>query len=44
VNLLRIEENALRGRGFTGVYMRNNTYIACFFQWKFSRHDIYYQR
>jgi hypothetical protein len=45
VNLLGVEENALRGGCLASINMSNDTNISSFFEWKFSRHnEIIYQR
>src|SRR5579863_2977086 len=41
VNLLGVEEDALRGRCFTSIYMSNDTNIACFLKWEFSGHVLF---
>jgi hypothetical protein len=44
VDLLSVEENALRGGRFTSINMRYDTNISSFFDWKVSRHMYSYQR
>src|SRR5262249_54982235 len=41
VNLFGVEENTLCGSCLTSVNMRNDTDISCFFEWKFSSHDMF---
>src|SRR6266700_3955875 len=38
VNLLSVEEDALRGGCFASIYVSNDTNISSFFEWEFSRH------